>query len=146
MRRDTTGITPSDGRLMNGSRGHSKTPAKATLADVLSDAGRWPDLWQIVQLCPPDGLTLLPPSCAWAIASVFWSGLGCGCRMSPPGQALTYLFNGGLGWLPGLRPGVAQLSIALGEPVGIRRFSAFFHLSLDKTYREDEHGQQRRER
>ena len=43
------------------------------------------------------------------------------------GQALIYLSNGRLGWLPGLRP-------------------TLFHLSLDRTHREDKHGQQGRER
>jgi len=58
--------------------------------------------------------------------------------------ALIDLLNRGLGWLPGLRAGVAQLSIAFGTPIRIRRFSALPYLS-DRTgrqqTRETLHGQ-----
>ena len=68
-----------------------------------------------------------------------------GCRIRPLSrEALMKLFNRNFGWIPGLRAGVAQLSIAFGTPIRIRRFSALPYLS-DRTgrqqTRETLHGQ-----
>jgi hypothetical protein len=69
-----------------------------------------------------------------------------GCRIRPLSrEALMDLFNRDFGWIPSLRAGVAQLSIAFGTPIRIRGFGALLCLSLDRTGRQNDHGQQTRE-
>src|SRR5215212_10046256 len=116
MRRDSTGMVGSSERMclaLSDRRGHSKAAVSRKSASHRVSAAIL-------------GLS----------ASVLRFALRSGCRIrSPSRQALIDLFNGGLGWLPGLRAGVAQLAIALGAPVRIGRFSALLCLSLDRIGR-----------
>src|SRR5215207_3718543 len=126
MRRDSMGMVGSSERLclaLGDRRGHSK-------AAVTRES---------------DSRRVSPPILRLS-ASVLRFGLRGGCRIrSPSRQTLIDLFNGGLGWLPGLRAGVAQLSIAFGAPIKIRRLSTLLCLSLDRNGRQNDHGQQTRE-